>query len=190
MVPYARRHARAHVCGAGVSGSVPLRDRPEGAQLLAIARKGDTIVAPKLDRVFRSALDALQVIEDLQKRGIGLVLLDLGGDVSGNGISRLVLTILAAVAEEERDRIRERITGVKRDQHARGRYLGGKPPFGYSVGADGALQAVPEQQEAIARARTMRHEGVSFRAIRAALAEEGHALSLDALHRLAGPAHS
>ena len=57
----------------------------------------------KLDRLFRSALDALKVVEDLRKRGVALHLLDLGGDISGNGLSKLFLTIAAAFAEAERD---------------------------------------------------------------------------------------
>ena len=67
----------------------------------------------------------------LKARGVALHLLDLGGDISGNGLSKLFLTIAAAFAEAERDRIRERIGQVKADQKARGRNLGGKVPFGY-----------------------------------------------------------
>ena len=48
-------------------------------------------------------------------------LLDLGGDISGNGLSKLFLAIAAAFAEAERDRIRERIGQVKADQKAGGR---------------------------------------------------------------------
>jgi len=44
----------------------------------------------------------------------------LGGDIAGNGLSKLFLTIAAAFAEAERDRIRERISQVKADQKARG----------------------------------------------------------------------
>ena len=109
----------------GVSGSVPVAERPEGGRLWAQLRRGDTVVAPKLDRLFRSALDALQTVEALRARGVGLVMLDLGGDVSGNGLSKLFLTIAAAFAEAERDRIRERVSQVKADQRGRGRYLGG-----------------------------------------------------------------
>jgi Resolvase, N terminal domain len=112
-----------------------LRGRP----LFAKLRKGDVVIAPKLDRLFRSALDALQVVEDLRKRGVSLHLLDLGGDISGNGLSKLFLTIAAAFAEAERDRIRERIGQVKADQKARGRYLGGIVPFGYRRGEHGQL---------------------------------------------------
>jgi DNA invertase Pin-like site-specific DNA recombinase len=56
-------------------------------------------------------------------------MLDLGGDVTGNGISKLVFTILSAVAEAERDRIRERSRDVKKDERNRNRSLGGKSAF-------------------------------------------------------------
>ena len=129
-----------------MSGSKPLGDRPQGAALLALLRPGDTVITPKLDRMFRSALDALEVLSRLQKRGISLHMLDLGGDVTGNGVSKLVFTILSAVAEAERDRTRERITEVKRDQRKRGRYLGGIPPYGWQVGQDGALAPCPSSR--------------------------------------------
>src|SRR5919108_1658688 len=70
----------------GVSGSIPLADRPEGAVMLAALQSGDVVVSPKLDRVFRSALDALQQTEALRARGVSLHLLDLGGDIAGNGL--------------------------------------------------------------------------------------------------------
>ncbi len=93
----------------GVSGSVPVDERAAGGPLFARLAKGDVVIAPKLDRLFRSALDALTVVEELRRRGVALHLLDLGGDISGNGLSKLFLTIVAAFAEAERDRIRERI---------------------------------------------------------------------------------
>lgn len=168
----------------GVSGSVPLAERPAGARLLAALQPGDVVVAPKLDRVFRSALDALQMVAAFKERGVALHLLDLGGDVSGNGLSKLFLTVAAAFAEAERDRIRERISTVKADQRQRGRYLGGKVPFGYAVGADGSLEPVPEQQAAIRHALALRAEGKPLRAIQTVMAAEGTSLSLDALHRV------
>src|SRR4051794_23768922 len=114
----------------GVSGSKPLSERPQGAALLAVLKQGDVVITPKLDRMFRSAIDALNALADLKHRGISLHMIDLGGDVTGNGISRLVFTILSAVAEAERDRTRERIRDMKRDQKERGRFLGGATPFG------------------------------------------------------------
>jgi putative DNA-invertase from lambdoid prophage Rac len=127
--------------------------------------------------VFRSALNALDVLGQLKDRSVSLHMIDLGGDVTGNGISKLVFTILSAVAEAERDRIRERIRDVKADQRKRRRYLGGIVPFGWRVGEDGALIEVPDQQRAIQRIRQLRREGLSLRAISAAVSAEGVKLS-------------
>ena len=71
----------------GVSGSVPLADRPGGCRLLAAVKPGDVVVTPKLDRMFRSASDALATLEEMKDQGVGLHMIDLGGDVCGNGIS-------------------------------------------------------------------------------------------------------
>src|SRR4051794_15520122 len=152
---------------AGVSGSVPLADRPEGKRLLAAVKAGDAIVTPKLDRMFRSASDALATLEELKDQGVGLHMIDLGGDVCGNGISKLVFTILSAVAENERERIRERIRDVKRHLAAQGVYNGGKRPFGFDV-VEGRLVPNAAEQAALARMKAMRAEGATFRAIAAA----------------------
>jgi putative DNA-invertase from lambdoid prophage Rac len=149
----------------GVSGSMPVSERPKGGPLFAKLGKGDVVIAPKLDRLFRSALDALTVVDDVRKRGVSLHLLDLGGDISGNGLSKLFLTIAAAFAEAERDRIRERIGQVKADQKARGRYLGGIVPFGYRRGESGELVPHQAEQEAIHEIKRLRAEGRPLRAI-------------------------
>ena len=104
-------------------------------------------------------------------------MIDLGGDVCGNGISKLVFTILSAVAEAERDRTRERIAEVKRDQRIRGRFLGGTAPFGWRVGDAGELVEVPEQQKAIRTMVRMRKAGKSLRAIADAMRAQGPAIS-------------
>ena len=123
----------------GVSGTKPLSERPAGLDLLATMQRGDVIVCAKLDRMFRSALDALQMVKEFKAKGVSLHLIDLGGDVAGNGISKLFFTIISAVAEAERDRIVQRILDVKTDQRRRGKHLGGSRPFGYQVNEDGAL---------------------------------------------------
>jgi DNA invertase Pin-like site-specific DNA recombinase len=161
----------------GVSGSVPLGDRPEGARLLAALQPGNIVIAAKLDRMFRSALDALGVIRDFQRQRISLWLLDLGGDVSGDGIARLVLTILAAIAEFERERIGERIRDAKRHQRRTGQYLGGDRPFGWRVGEDGMLVEDEAEQRALADMREMRESGASFRTV-AAKIEQTHGLRI------------
>jgi putative DNA-invertase from lambdoid prophage Rac len=161
----------------GVSGSKPLGDRPEGAKLLEVLKPGDSVITPKLDRMFRSASDALNVCDHLKAEGISLHMIDLGGDVTGNGISKLVFTILSAVAEAERDRTRERIRDVKADQKARNRYLGGTVPFGWRLGDEGELVAFPQDQAAIHHMMELRQAGRSLRAIAEEMKAEGFDLS-------------
>ena len=158
-----------------VSGSVPLAERPEGQRLLAAAGKGDAIVTTKLDRAFRSASDALHVMEALKARGVSLHMIDLGGDVTGNGISKMVFTILAAVAEAERERIRERIKDAKRYLTSQGIFSGGKRPFGFAIVPTGEVKANgqevcrlepnAEEQAVVARMVAMRQDGATLQAL-------------------------
>jgi DNA invertase Pin-like site-specific DNA recombinase len=117
------------VVEAGVSGGIPFAQRPEGSKLWPTLQRGDVLVASKLDRMFRSAVDCLTVADQLKQRGVSLYLLDIGNggdDLSaGNGQSTFFLQIMAAVAQFERSRIGERIRATKQAQKARGEYLGG-----------------------------------------------------------------
>jgi putative DNA-invertase from lambdoid prophage Rac len=157
---------------AGVSGSVPLADRPEGQRLLTTLRAGDVVITAKLDRAFRSAADALGTLEQLKEDRVALHMIDLGGDVTGNGISKMVFTILAAVAEGERDRIRERIRDAKRHLTAQGVFSGGKRPFGFNIVEDGDIKLLipnPEEQAVIVRMQAMRSEDATLREIGASV---------------------
>jgi putative DNA-invertase from lambdoid prophage Rac len=161
----------------GVSGTKPLAERPAGKALLDALKSGDAIICAKLDRMFRSALDALQMVNAFRGKGVSLHLIDLGGDVSGNGISKLFFTIVSAVAEAERDRIAARVLEVKRDQRSRGRHLGGKRPFGYQVLEDGSLIEDEKEQAAIRKLVEMQEAGLTLRTMQEALAREGFTVS-------------
>jgi DNA invertase Pin-like site-specific DNA recombinase len=100
-----------------------------------------------------------------------------------------VFTILSAVAEAERDRTRERVAEVKRDQRQRGRYLGGAVPWGYRVGEAGELVPIPEQQAAIRRMRKLRDQGLALRAIAEKMKGAGVSISMRGEERPAVPKH-
>ena len=136
--------------------------------MLTTLRPGDVVITAKLDRMFRSAADALGTLEEIKDQGVALHMIDLGGDVCGNGISKLVFTILSAVAENERDRIRERIRDVKRDRASQRLFNGGRRPFGYDIdgeGKDRRLVPNEHEQDALRRARGMQANGDSLRSI-------------------------
>jgi len=138
----------------GISGSTPLAFRPQGKEMLDAAQSGDLIVAAKMDRLFRSAIDALQTAEELKKRGVELILLDVGVDpVTGNGVGKLFFSILAVMAEFERDRIRERTEEGRRGKRARRGFMGGGVPIGFKVqgkGREAQLEEDEREQAAIA----------------------------------------
>jgi hypothetical protein len=111
-------------------------------------------------------------------------MIDLGGDVTGNGISKLVFTILSAVAENERDRIRERVRDAKRHRVSQRLFNGGKRPFGFDIEKldERTQRLVPNAtaQAALARGRAMRDERKSLREIAAVWASEFGLPRLDA----------
>jgi len=168
---------------AGVSGGMPLGKRPEGTRLLSVVQPGEIVISSRMDRMFRSALDALQTIDIFRRRKISLWLLDLGGSCTDNGISELIMTVLAAVAQFERGLISERIKDAKRNLRRAGKHQGGSRPFGWQFGkANGSGRARelipdPEEQAAIADIMALRAEGRSLMSIRDAMRVRGHRIS-------------
>jgi putative DNA-invertase from lambdoid prophage Rac len=89
------------------SGTIAPEDRAEFARLLDVCREGDEVVVWALDRLGRSAGATLRVIDLLAERGVTIRVLKEGLVTSGP-TGKLVVTILAAVAELERSFILER----------------------------------------------------------------------------------
>jgi DNA invertase Pin-like site-specific DNA recombinase len=149
---------------AGVSASIPIAQRPQGAALLAAMQPGDIVVVTKLNRAFRSARDALTTLEYLRSRSIGLHSVDLGGDVTDAAISKLVFGIMSNVDEFIRDGIAERVAEAKADQRASGRHLGGSTQFGFQKvqRTDGKLYLEPVEAIHV-EARTLKAQGYSAR---------------------------
>lgn len=169
---------------AGVSGGKSLNKRPKGAVLMKVAQAGDIIIATKLDRMFRSASDALIVVEQLATRSIHLHLMDVGGDVTGNGVAKLVFSILASVAEMEKSRISERVRDVKEHLRAAGRFTGGKTPAGHHVTKDKRLVLDDHWQQVLDTMRASRDAGVSYGAIATKIrADYGIAMSVSTCYR-------
>lgn len=107
----------------GVSGS--LRDRPALADALDYLREGDTLVVTKLDRAGRSLANLLTLISTLAERGIAFRSLGEAIDTS-TASGRLLLHVLGAIAEFERDLIRDRTQAGLESARRQGR-TGGRP---------------------------------------------------------------
>lgn len=109
----------------GVSGAIPAAQRPAMAALLAYARKGDVVVVTAIDRLGRNTIDVLTTVEALQVKGVSVVSMREGFDLA-TPAGKLMLTMLAAVAELERENIKVRqMAGIERAR-ADGKNLGRK----------------------------------------------------------------
>ena len=116
----------------GVSGTVPLEQRPEGGQILRDARLGkfDQLLVYKLDRLGRETRLILNSVAELEKLGVRIRSMTEEFD-TGTSTGRLMLTMLSGFASHERDVIRERsVAGTNRVAEA-GVWLGGIVPYGY-----------------------------------------------------------
>ena len=106
-------------------------DRPELRKMLDYVREGDTIVVYSIDRLARSVLNLLELVEELQKKGVSLEFIkDKLRFVAGQEASpqeKLMLQILGAFGEFERNIIRARQAEGIAIAKARGKYKGAKP---------------------------------------------------------------
>ena len=118
--------------------------RPELAKVLDQLRPGDTLVVWRLDRLGRSIRHLIDQLQALEERGVGFRSLQETIDTTSSG-GRLVFHVFAALAEFERDLIRERTNAGLAAARARGR-KGGRPP---ALSADQvqAARRMYEQQD-------------------------------------------
>jgi len=115
--------------------SAAARKRPGLEMALKEAVKGDTIIVWKLDRFARSLFDLLTRIRDLEARGIGLTSLTDNIDTS-TPIGNLLLAVLGAVAQFERDLISERTAATMQARKALGVRFGPKQIFDVGKAAE------------------------------------------------------
>jgi DNA invertase Pin-like site-specific DNA recombinase len=155
----------------GVSASKPLEKRPAGLALLrALARKqARHVVVVTLDRMFRSTLDCLSTVQVWDKAGIGLHLVDHGGQsiATATAVGRMFLTMLAGFAEMERRLNGERTAAALRHKKGR-RQVYSPTPYGFDRQGDG-LVANASEQTVVAQVRQWHRQGTSLREIAARL---------------------
>jgi site-specific DNA recombinase len=163
----------------GVSASKPMRERPEGARLLATIEAGEAqhVVSMKLDRLFRDAVDCLETVRQWDSRGLALHLIDMGGSAmnTASAAGRFFLTVMAGAAEMERNLVRERTRLALAHKRERGDRLG-TTPLGFSTPSAGLpMVPNPDEMEAVRviLLSRVRRQPISFRAIAADLAARG-----------------
>ncbi len=150
-------------------------DRPALARTLAALKAGeaDALLVVKLDRLTRSVRDLGDLVDLSNREGWGLLSVSEQLDTR-TAAGRMVLNILAAVSQWEREAIGERTAAVMAHKRANDEYTGGEAPYGWRVAGDGvSLEPHAAEQEAIAVARDLRAAGLSLRKVGAELAARG-----------------
>src|ERR1700674_1755045 len=140
------------------------------ARLLAMVDGGvvKAVIVAKLDRLTRSVKDLCELLERFECRGVALVSVAQSLN-TGSAAGRLVLNIMAAVAQWEREAIGERTRDAIRHKRNQGERVG-NIVFGSRLSGDGGhLEPNPPEQAALAEIRRLRSQRTTLRGIAAAL---------------------
>ena len=146
-----------------VSGAVEFRKRPVFQKVLSELKGNSKLVVSRLDRLSRKVIDTLKLVDDFKKEHKEICITDIG-NIHKDGVSKVFVTILASLAEIERENISIRIKASKKIAKENRRYLGGYSEFGYKVENK---KLVPDDKEFLVLQSmvNLRKSGLGYRKI-------------------------
>jgi len=148
--------------------------RPGMEHLLALvdAKRVQAVIVAKLDRLTRSVKDLCELLERFERRGVALISVAESLDTS-SAAGRLVLNIMTAVSQWEREAIGERTRDAMSHKRTNGERVG-NIRFSYRLGADGKhVEPDPVEQVVLREIHGLRQSGHSMRGIASALNHRG-----------------
>lgn len=179
------------VVDAGVSAKT--LQRPGLQRALGMLRKGqaNALLVVKLDRLTRSVKDLGALVEAYFASGKCSLLSVADNIDTRSAAGRLVLNVLASVAQWEREAVAERTTEALAHKRTKGEKTGGDVPYGYRLAEDGKTLVPDEaEQKLLSAIRDARQRGLSQRAVVAELTRQGFltrkgtAFSLDQVQKI------
>ena len=144
-------------------------------KVLEMARKKtiDAVVVYKLDRMFRSTVDALETTKMFDRWGISFHSIHETLDTK-SAMGRFFFTLIAALAEMERRIIGERTKAALSHKRSKNEKTGGDIPYGFNLGKNGLLVENENEQKVIRLIHRLKREGHSLRQICRELEIEGY----------------
>lgn len=158
--------------------------RPQAATLMKRLEAGDIILVCTLERIFSNCEDMVNTLQELRKRKVKLVVVELDGDVAATDFAPPFTSVLKLFHSLEKRRSTERIKTVKQSQRKKGRFLGGSRPFGYMIHSNGRLIENPMEQRVLKKILEMKKQGKSLRAISAEVSTPMMPVSFKTVQRL------
>lgn len=153
------------ICDPGVSGSIPLADRPQGKRLETMLRRTPAVLSTRCDRLWRQASDAAACVDRWRRLSVTVRLLDPQAVLPlDDPQAALWVHTQAALAQFDREMKNAATRTVMRTMRAERRYTGGRVPFGYTLAGD-RLVPVPEDLHLVRLVQALRAEGYSMREI-------------------------
>ena len=145
-------------------------NRPELERMLDSLRDGDTLVVESFSRLSRSTKDLLELVERLNASGINLISIKENLDTT-TATGKLMLTMLSALSQFERDIIAERTREGLKAARARGR-MGGRKPVGNTESKRKAIALY--ESNTVSNAEIAKVSGVSIATLSRWIAEYKH----------------
>ena len=164
--------------------NISFMKRPQAVSMMSRAEAGDIILVCTLQRIFSNCDDMVATLQELRKRKIKLIVVDLNGEVTDLELTPKFTDILKIFHSLERRRSTERIKTVKQSQRKQGRFLGGSRPFGYMIHSNGRLIENPMEQRVLKKILEMKKQGKSLRAISAEVSTPIMPVSFKTVQRL------
>ncbi|MDC1529027.1 recombinase family protein [Gammaproteobacteria bacterium] len=164
--------------------NISFMKRPQAVSMMSRAEAGDIILVCTLQRIFSNCDDMVATLQELRKRKIKLIVVDLNGEVTDLELTPKFTDVLKIFHSLERRRSTERIKTVKQSQRKQGRFLGGSRPFGYMIHSNGRLIENPMEQRVLKKILEMKKQGKSLRAISAEVSTPIMPVSFKTVQRL------
>ena len=156
----------------GISGC-SLKIRPGVQRVIKMVRQRQVkaVIIYKLDRLSRNTIEALELARVMDQKGVALHSITEKLDTR-SAMGRFFFTLMASVAEMERELVSERIVAAMDLKRSRGEALNNNPLFGYRIAGD---RLVPDlhEQKIIQRVQALRSEGHTIHGIVEILNREG-----------------
>ena len=173
-----------------VSGSVEFRKRPIFQKILTELKSESKLVVSRLDRLSRKVVDTLTLIEEFKKEHKDICITDIG-NIHKDGVSKVFVTILASLAEIERENISIRIKASKKSAREQRKHLGGYLESGYKKDENGKL--IPDEKEFVILQSmfNLRKSGLGYRRISDEIKKKfGRRIHFPQVHKIMNREHN